>query len=439
MTEQTTVDLLWIMLSVGLVFLMQAGFLCLETGLTRSKNNINVAVKNLADFGVSTLLFWFFGFGLMYGASVGGWIGTSYLMLDFGRSSQLGVFFLFQVMFCGTAVTILSGAVAERLRFLGYIVIAALVSSVTYPLFGHWAWNGSNIGTNGGWLAQLGFVDWAGATVVHSVSGWTSLATLLVLGPRIGRFPKNGKPRLIPGSNIPLASLGVILLYVGWLGFNGGNTLALNELVVPVIGHTILAGATGLIGALIVGGLHQGRADVGLVINGCLAGLVAITAGPHAVSTIAAAFIGLVGGILMFYVSQWLEQLRIDDAVGAIPVHLGAGIWGTIAVALLGQPTLLDTGLGRWAQLGVQIVGIVVCGVWVFGVTYLFLLLFNRFFPLRVSEDAEEIGLNVTEHGMSTDLYDLLKVMEAQSKIEDFYLRVPVEPFTEVGTYCRTL
>ena len=432
--DKSTADILWVLVSAGLVFLMQAGFLCLETGLTRSKNNINVAIKNLTDFGISVLVFWAVGFGLMFGASRFGWFGVTTFLPDLSQQGVwFAVFLLFQIMFCGTAVTILSGAVAERLRFDGYVVLAVLVSGLLYPVFGHWAWNGLNIGLPDGWLGQRGFVDFAGSTVVHSVGGWVSLATLLVIGARAGRFPEGKPPVQISGSNIPIATLGVMLLWFGWFGFNGGSTLAVTGAVPIIITNTVLAGAAGLVFTLVFGWIRSNQADVAYVMNGSLAGLVAITANAHAVSSFSAILIGGVGGLVMIAVKVLLERLRIDDAVDAIPVHLGAGVWGTLAVALFGQPELLGTGLSFWSQLQVQVLGILACFLWVFGLAYLLISLINRLMPLRVTAEEEKIGLNVSEHGATTELLELFRVMDRQSRTRDLSLRVPVEPFTEVG------
>jgi Amt family ammonium transporter len=430
----STVDILWVLVSTGLIFLMQAGFLCLETGLARSKNNINVAIKNLTDFGISILLFWAFGYALMFGLSRAGWIGVTEFGLNFSRANVwLVVFFIFEAMFCSTAVTILSGAVAERIRFEGYMLIAALISGLIYPVFGHWAWNGANQGLATGWLGAFGFVDFAGSTVVHSVGGWASLASVLVVGARAGRFPAGQPPQKISGSSLPIATLGVMLLWFGWFGFNGGSTLAVDHRVPQIIANTTLAGAAGMVGTLGLGWFIRKRAEVVLVLNGSLAGLVAITANAHAVSSVSAVIIGMVGGAVMLLVDQLLEHFRIDDAVGAIPVHLGAGVWGTLAVALFGQPELLGAGLSFGMQLVAQSLGIIVCCVWAFGLTYLLLTIINRFTPLRVSREDEQIGLNVSEHDATTELLDLFMVMDRQSKTGDLSLRVPVEPFTEVG------
>ncbi|GAB4429559.1 MAG: hypothetical protein OHK0015_13580 [Chloroflexi bacterium OHK40] len=427
------VDILWVVLCAGLVFTMQAGFMCLEAGVTRRKNNINVAMKNLTDFGISTLVYWLFGFGLMFGVSLGGLIGSSQFAPDLGVvGPQFAAFALFQAMFCGTAATILAGAVAERMRFSAYLVLMVIVAGLTYPIFGHWAWNPGSPGADG-WLKQLGFVDFAGSSVVHSFAGWTSLAAVLVLGPRLGRFPKDGPPARMQGADIPLATLGTLILWFGWFGFNGGSTLAFTERVPAVLVNTAIAGSAGLTATLLVGWRLRGRAEVDLALNGALAGLVAVTANAHVVSTAEALLVGAVGGVLMLACDYLLLWLRIDDAVGAIPVHLAAGIWGTLAVALFGDPALLGTGRSWVEQFGVQLLGVVICAVWTFPVTYLLMRLLDRVFPFRAPPGDEELGLNVSEHGATTDLLELFMVMDRQQRTGDLSLRVPVEPFTEVG------
>jgi Amt family ammonium transporter len=426
-------DVFWVLICAGLVFLMQAGFTCLESGLTRSKNSINVAIKNITDFGISTILFWAFGFGIMFGASVDGWIGSTQFFLSLDEGSWTNAFFLFEIMFCATAVTIVSGATAERLRFRSYIIISIILSGLIYPIFGHWVWNNVQSGTASGWLGKMGFVDFAGSTVVHSVGGWVALAALLIIGPRAGRFPPVGAHRKIHGSNLPMSVLGVLLLWVGWFGFNGGSTFALNNQVAGIITNTFLAGASGVMVTLTIGWIIRKQADAELVIFGSIAGLVAITASAHAVSTVSALAIGGIGGIVMLGVDYLMDYLHIDDAVGAIPVHLGAGIWGTLAVAIFGKEEILGTGLSRWGQLLIQATGIGVCFLWAFGLSYGFFMLINRFLPLRVTAEDERIGLNVSEHGATTELHDMFRTMDSQARTGDMSLRVPVEPFTEVG------
>lgn len=432
--DQALLNILWVAVCAGLVFMMQAGFMCLEAGLTRRKNNINVAMKNLTDFGISALVFWLVGYGLMFGASRSGWVGADGFALDLSAADAWPtIFLLYQVMFCGTAATILAGAVAERMRYGGYMLVMVIVAGLAYPVFGHWAWNNAADGAAGGWLGQLGFVDFAGSTVVHSFGGWTSLAALLVIGPRIGRFSTDRPGHRMQGADIPLATLGTLILWFGWFGFNAGSTFAFNDAVPSILVNTALAGAAGLTVTLLIGWAGSRQADVFLVLNGTLGGLVAVTAGVHAFSTHEAVLVGAGGGLAMLLCDRLLERLRIDDAVGAIPVHLAAGIWGTLAVAVFGDPQRLGTGLSFGQQLGVQALGILACGVWTFGVMYLFLRLLNRIMPLRVSPDEESTGLNVSEHGATTDLLDLFTVMERQSRTGDLSLRAPVEPFTEVG------
>jgi len=422
------IDILWILLSAGLVFLMQAGYLAVETGLTRSKNNIDVAMKNVVDFGIAFVVFFGVGFALMFGSSGWGWVGSSDFAPDFDElGSDRTAIFLFQAMLCTTAVTIISGAVAERMKFWGYILITIVVAAMIYPIYGHWAWN------DDGWLRAAGFQDFAGSTVVHSVGGWVALALLFVLGPRKGRFPEDGKPEKISPSNMPMTSLGVILLWVGWMGFNGGNTQGLDHTVPKVIANTLLAGMSGLVGSIVLAWFITGKADVDCILNGSIAGLVAICAGCLYVNSMAAVVIGVVAGIVAFGVRQLLEHFRIDDAVGAIPVHLGAGIWGTLSVALFGDPDLLGTDLGLGEQLLVQLGGIVVCFLWAFGLTFVIASLINRMAPIRVSPENELIGLNISEHDARTPLLDLFQVMDHQAKTGDLSLRAPEEPFTEIG------
>ncbi|GAB4508766.1 MAG: hypothetical protein OHK0046_02210 [Anaerolineae bacterium] len=441
--QQQTIDNLWVLVSAGLVFLMQAGFLCLEAGLTRSKNNINVALKNMVDFGITTVLFWLFGYALMFGPTMGGLIGGANFegfAPDFTASPSnvnVLVFLVFQIMFCGTAVTIISGALAERLNFGSWVIITVVISGLVYPIFGHWVWGNVNRaygdGSLTGLLGSMGFRDFAGSSVVHSVGGWSSLAILLIIGPRLGRFPKQGPPRTIPGADIPLSAFGVMLLWMGWFGFNGGSTLAMNDQVVHIVANTVLAGAAGLCAGMGISWLAFKKSEVGMVMNGTLAGLVAVTANCFAVTTVEAVIIGAIGALCMFIVDRLLIAFRIDDAVGAVPVHLGAGIWGTLAVGIFGDQQYLQTGLTGLEQIGVQFVGIVVCALWTFLTVYIIMNVINRISPLRVSEEEEHIGLNVSEHGATTELLDLFNVMDEQSKTGDLSLRAPVEPFTEVG------
>lgn len=424
-------DNLWILIAAVLVFVMQAGFLCLESGLVRSKNSINVAAKNISDFALSGALYWAFGFAFMFGESLSGWMGTTGFFFGENASADEMAIFIFQLMFCGTAVTLVSGAVAERLSFVSYLWVTALISLLIYPIVGHWAWGGIVTGEITGWLAQMGFVDFAGSTVVHSVGGWVALAAILIIGPRKGRF--NHDQQRIPGSNVPMAVLGSMLIWFGWFGFNGGSTLAWNDQVPGILLNTLVASFFGGIGATMLKYWFDRYADVSQMINGVLGGLVAITANCHAVTSHQAMVIGLVGGVIVILADRGLEKMRIDDAIGAVPVHLAAGIWGTMAVAIFGNMTQLGTGLTRMAQLQVQLTGVLSIGLFSFVTAMILLRLINRLQPLRVSEKDEMIGLNVSEHRVSTEVFDLLLAMQHQQREADFSSRVPVEPFTEVG------
>ncbi|MBO6634707.1 MAG: ammonium transporter, partial [Parvibaculum sp.] len=431
-----SIDTVWVLICTVLVLLMQAGFACLESGLVRAKNSINVAVKNVMDFCVAGVGFWLVGFGLMFGVSAGGLLGSSDFAFDGAAGGNQATawvmaFFFFQLAFCSTSTTIVSGAVAERMSFRGYAITAAVLSMLIYPVFGHWAWGGVLTGEAAGWLEHRGFIDFAGSTVVHSVGGWIALAAILVLGPRIGRFGPDGK-RIEP-HDMPMATLGMFLLWIGWFGFNGGSTLALNATVPFVLVHTMLAAAAGGLAVVGISWIRNGLPDVQLTLNGILAGLVAITANCHIVSTSNAVLIGAGGGIVCFVTSDLLARLKIDDAVDAVPVHLAAGIWGTLAVALLGDVSLFPNGHTRLEQLGVQALGIGAAGVFAFGISFVVLHLIDRVLPLRVSADAERIGLNIAEHGASSALLDVLGAMEAQAARGDFSKPVHVEPFTEAG------
>ncbi|TGJ99510.1 ammonium transporter [Leptospira semungkisensis] len=433
---KTSFDILWIILSSGLVFFMQAGFLCLESGLTRTKNSINVAIKNITDFGIATLVFYSIGFGLMFGVSFFGIIGHDFFFPEFSwEKPEIPVFFLFQLMFCGTAATIVSGAVAERMKFGAYIIVTTIISSLIYPVFGHWAWGKQLQDWNQvtGWLARLGFVDFAGSTAVHSVGGWVGLSAMMLIGNRTGKYGWDGEVRKITGHNLPLAMLGTLILWFGWIGFNGGSTLAFTPNVPNIIVNTMFAASGGMASSLIYGWIRLKYAEATLPLNGTLAGLVAITAPCHAVNSLEAILIGLVAGILMFEAGEQLDRLKLDDAVGAIPVHLVGGIWGTLAVGFFGDLSLLGTGLNRTDQILIQLLGIFSCGLLSFGVSYSLLALINRFYRLRVSPQNEYQGLNYTEHRATTELIDLFLEMEYQKQTGDLSKDLSIEPFTEVG------
>jgi len=411
---------------------MQAGFAMVESGLTRSKNSINVSIKNLTDLGVSTLFFWAIGFGLMFGKTKLGFIGRDNLLFS-AKNTWVAAFFLFQAMFCSTSATIVSGAIAERVKYGAYIIATIFLSAIIYPIFGHWVWGGLISGNGSGWLSRLGFIDFAGSTVVHSLGGWVAFAFLLIIGERTGRYDKNGIPVPINGNNIPMVVLGVLILWFGWFGFNGGSTLVMDSTVAGIILKTTLSASAGMVASLAFGWPILKKPDVTLVMNGALAGLVAITAPVHSVTEIQAIVIGLVGGVVMFLSTMVLDKLKIDDAVGAIPVHLSSGIWGTLAVGIFGNLDILNTGLSRGGQIIIQLVGIITCGVWAFGISFVFLFLLNKIYPLRIGLKEEIDGLNKSEHGTSTEIFDLYTVLHHQASTGDISLRAPVEPFTEVG------
>ncbi len=403
---------------------MQLGFCMLESGLVRSKHTINVALKNLLDFCIAALLYWALAFGVMFGNG-SDWMGTSGFLYNAGTDAGAWAYFLFQMMFCATAATIVSGAIAERMSFYSYLWVTVLVSAIVYPFFGHWAWAES------GWLAKLGFVDFAGSTVVHGVGGWMALAAAIVVGPRLGRFTST--MRLASSHSLGTSTFGVLVLFVAWLGFNGGSGLALTDRVPLILVNTVLAGAAGAMAGLFLNWRLEKLPTLPPTLNGCLAGLVAVTAGCHVFSPALAVMVGAAGGVICVFASKLQEHWKIDDVVGAWAVHGAAGVWGTLAVGLFAPLALLETGHDRLTQIGVQLLGITVAALWAGGVGWLLLTGLNRLSPLRVDAEGERLGLNVAEHGASTEVIDLLMEMGRHSGQGDFTQRLQFEPFTEVG------
>ena len=406
--HQSDLDHVWLVTAAALVFLMQAGFLLLEAGTVRSKNSVNVAQKNLMDFLVSVVVFGCVGFMLMFGNSAGGWVGWQPQLLFFGSLGDWSLtFFIFQLMFCGTAATILSGAVAERMSINGYLACTLMIAAVVYPVAGHWAWGGLLSGSELPFLASLGFMDFAGSTVVHGVGAWVALAAVIILGPRIGKFDANGKPVHLHGYSPALATVGAIILWVGWIGFNGGSMLAGTDAFAQVVFNTIVAAGGGGVCALVVGRLSHGVFKPDASINGTLGGLVAITAGADVVSSQAAFVIGLTGAIVVFAATWIMESLcKLDDPLGAIAVHGGAGLWGTLAIPFFAPVENLLLGNAS-DQFVAQLTGTSLIFAWAFGVSFAFLKAFDlvlRFWPgggghgLRVPEDWELAGLNEKEH-----------------------------------------
>jgi len=390
---QTHADYVWTLIAAALVFFMQAGFAMVETGFTRAKNAIHILMKNLMDFSVGTIAFWAVGFGLMFGASPFGWFGTSgFFLSDYapGGDPWVLAFWMFQVVFAATAATIVSGAMAERTRFAGYLLYSAVVSAVIYPVFGSWAWGGLHHGK--GWLESLGFIDFAGSTVVHSVGGWAALAGALVVGPRLGKYAPDGRVRPILGHNMPLAALGVFILWLGWFGFNPGSTTAAKKDIALIFVNTNLAAAAGSLLAMATSWIRFGKAEIGMTLNGALAGLVAITSPCATVTPASAALIGAAAGVLVVFSVLFFERLRVDDPVGAISVHAVNGAWGTLAAGLF---HVEGFDLGR---LGVQALGVAACFLWTFPTAWLLFKAIAATVGLRVSREEELEGLDLSEH-----------------------------------------
>ncbi|MGI0480790.1 ammonium transporter [Geminocystis sp. CENA526] len=411
-------DTLWVVLASVLVILMNAGFAMLETGFCRRKNAVNMLSKNLIVFAVSTIAFWVLGFGLMFGDG-NGIIGLQGFFLNGADNSPAvddayrGVYsalswagvplsakFLFQVAFAGTAATIVSGAVAERIKFIDFVLFSVFLVAIPYPIIGHWVWGG-------GWLAQMGFQDFAGSTVVHSVGGWCALTGAIILGPRMGKYPAGGGIMPLPGHNLSIATLGCFILWIGWFGFNPGSTMAVNEDIAYIAVVTNLAAASGAITATISSWILAGKPDLSLTINGILSGLVAITAGCSMVSYSSAILIGALAGILVVFAVYFLDSLKIDDPVGAISVHLVNGVWGTIAVGLFADALITGddniSGLfssGNFNLLGSQLLGIITIGITMIVFSFLFWNILKVTLGLRVSQEEEYLGLDIGEHGM---------------------------------------
>ena len=391
---QSHADYVWTLVAAALVFFMQAGFAMVETGFTRAKNAVNIMMKNLMDFAMGSLAFWAIGFGLMFGVSSTGWFGTSgFFLSDFkaGGDPWVLAFWMFQVVFCATAATIVSGAMAERTRFSGYLIYSAAVSAVIYPVFGSWAWG--SLFNGQGWLEGLGFIDFAGSTVVHSVGGWAALAGTIVLGPRMGKYMNNGQIKPILGHNMPLAALGVFILWLGWFGFNPGSTTAANKDIAMIFVNTNLAAAAGAVLAMTTSWLRFGKPEIGMTLNGALAGLVAITSPCASVTPLSAVIIGAAAGIIVVLSVLFFDKIRVDDPVGAISVHGVCGAWGTLAAGIF------NIGGTSLKIIGVQLLGIGACFFWVFPTAFLMFKLIDKIVGLRVSPEEEMEGLDVAEHG----------------------------------------
>lgn len=395
---QVHADYIWTLMAAFLVFFMQAGFAMLEAGLTRAKNAANIILKNLMDFSIGSLAYWAVGFGIMFGISETGWLGTTgFFFSDFSvdRDPWLFAFWMFQVVFAGTATTIVSGAMAERTRFIGYLLYSVVISAVIYPVFGSWAWGSLYKGS--GWLEALGFIDFAGSTVVHSVGGWAALAGAIVVGPRTGKFNKDGSVNPIPGHNLPLAALGVFILWFGWYGFNAGSTTSASKGIALIAVNTTLAAAAGSVFAMITTWVRYGKPDTGIIFNGALAGLVGITAGCNNITPFFAVITGAVSGSLVVFTYSFFERIGIDDPVGAISVHGVTGAWGTLAAGLFNAADMFNMKI-----VGVQLLGIASAFLWVFPATYVLFRVIDKTVGLRVSLQEELEGLDYAEHGSTS-------------------------------------
>ena len=389
--SMTPMDIVWTITATGLVFFMQAGFAMLEAGMSRSKNAINVLMKNYTDMAFGSLIFFLLGFGLMFGTNTSGWIGTD----TFAPSDLTGsgyTFLVFQLVFAATASTIISGAIAERARYWSYIIVTLIVTGLVYPIFGSWAWGGL-FGKGQGWLEKLGFIDFAGSTVVHSVGGWAALAAIIVIGPRLGRFSREGEARDIPGFNLPFMAIGGFILWFGWFGFNGGSTTAASHDIGRIVLNTQLAAAAGVVGVLVTMVITTKRVLLSETVNGGLGGLVGITAGCANVSPISAIMIGLLAGALAHFAAKFLLRLKIDDVVGAVAVHGFCGAWGTLAAGIFNEGDMFNLSI-----IGVQALGVAAAFIWTFGVSFLIFTLIHRTVGMRASTMHEQRGLDFTEH-----------------------------------------
>ncbi len=399
---QIGIDNIWLLITGFLVMFMQPGFAMVEAGFTRSKNTANILMKNLMDFSIGSLLYWIIGFTIMYGDSIAGIIGTPdlFFMSDgYGDNYADYADLFFQTVFAATAATIVSGAMAERTEFSAYLIFSIVITVLIYPISGHWTWGG-------GWLSELGFHDFAGSSIVHSVGAWVGLAGAAIIGPRIGKYSSNGKANAIPGHNLALGALGVFILWFGWFGFNPGSQLAAagtdNAVAIAHIAVTTnLAAAAGAVSAMLVSWMRYKRPALSISLNGALAGLVAITAGCDAVNPVGALLIGILAGTLLPFAVEFIDKiLKVDDPVGAISVHGVSGALGTLAVGLFSTSEGLFYGHGA-KLLGVQAIGVLAFFAWAAGTGFILFTILKKLNVLRVSKRVEEEGLDVYEHGES--------------------------------------
>lgn len=386
-----SLDSVWVVVGGILVFFMQAGFALIESGSVRSKNTVNVLMKNYMDMCIGGLVFWLFGFGLMFGLNQTGWVGLSHFMPDALDDWHWNLLF-FQMMFAATATTIASGAMAERIHFMAYVVSAIIVSGVIYPIFGSWAW-GSLFGGDG-WLKALGFIDFAGSTVVHSIGGWVALAGIIILGPRLGRFGRKGQSHFLAGHNLPLVALGGFILWFAWFGFNAASTVSASVSIGRIALNTHLAACAAAATYMILALIQSKAVLIRYTINASLAGLVSITAGCATMSPLYAVITGAFAGLLITFVPQLLEKMQLDDVVDAVAVHGVCGAWGTIAAGIFLQSNPFNLNV-----IGVQALGVGAAFIWGFGVAFIMFKVLDKVLGgLRVSQQHEQRGLDYTEH-----------------------------------------
>ncbi len=407
MDVSMSLDTIWTLIAAFLVFFMQPGFAMVETGFTRAKNAVNILMKNLVDVCIGCVVFFLVGYGLMFGSDAGGFIGTdNFIVGILGQSDTSSfAFWIFQAVFAATAATIVSGAVAERIKFKNYLVYSVFITALIYPVVGHWIWGG-------GWLANMGMIDFAGSTVVHSVGGWAGLAGALMLGPRLGKYNKDGSSNAITGHNIPLAALGVFILWFGWYGFNPGSTLSGQSPAISTITvTTTLSAAAAALAAMFFTWIRYRKPDASMTLNGALAGLVGITAGCALVSPISAMIIGVLCGIIVsISIDLFDKKFKVDDPVGAISVHGICGFFGTLFVGLFAQSEYASlagfegvNGLffgGGGKLLLTQFIGTMSVFAWTFGTMLLIFFVVKKTMGLRVSRETELKGLDIEEHGM---------------------------------------
>ena len=393
---QKNADFLWTLVAAFMVFFMQAGFAMVEAGFTRAKNTVNIIMKNLMDMSLGAIAYWAIGFALMFGVSKTGWFGTTgFFLSDYAADKDPWTlaFWMFQVVFAATAATIVSGAMAERTKFVSYLMYSVVISALIYPVFGSWAWGSLYKGS--GWLEGLGFIDFAGSTVVHSVGGWAALAGAIVIGPRIGKYV-NGKAKAMPGHSITTGALGVFILWFGWYGFNAGSTTAANTDTALIAVNTTLAACAGAFGAMIISWIKFRKPDATMTLNGTLAGLVGITAGCANVLPGSAILIGIIAGVIVVLSVVFIDQtLKIDDPVGAVSVHGVCGAWGTLAAGLFNAEGV------TMKIIGVQLLGMGAAFLWVFPTAYILLRVIKSTIGLRASAEEEREGLDLGEHGLA--------------------------------------